>query len=42
MFGLNVEGAIVSAWITDVVNIIFAIFLVFINGFFVAAPSLRW
>jgi len=27
----------VSTWITDVVNIIFAIFLVFINGFFVAA-----
>ena len=26
-----------STWITDVVNIIFAIFLVFINGFFVAA-----
>jgi len=27
----------VSTWISDVVNIIFAIFLVLINGFFVAA-----
>ena len=26
-----------STWVTDVVNIIFAIILVFINGFFVAA-----
>jgi CBS domain containing-hemolysin-like protein len=32
-----VEGTKLSTWITDVVNIIFAIFLVLINGFFVAA-----
>jgi CBS domain containing-hemolysin-like protein len=31
------EGTTVSTWTTDVVNIIFAIILVFINGFFVAA-----
>ena len=37
MFEFNLEGPKVSTWITDVVNIIFAILLVFINGFFVAA-----
>ncbi len=34
---LNVEGTAVSTLSADIINIVLAIFLVIINGFFVAA-----